>query len=58
MDYDYDRTDALEDEALARLRDADAMSDTETEDELTSPPTSPWPRPQQSTDNGGGTRCD
>jgi len=32
-DYDYDRTDALEDEALARLRDADAWSDTETEDE-------------------------
>jgi hypothetical protein len=32
-DYDYDFYDRLEEAALARLRDIDAMSEEDTEDE-------------------------
>jgi hypothetical protein len=32
-DYEFDFTDALEDQAFTRLRDADAWSGDETEDE-------------------------
>ncbi len=32
-DYDYDFYDQLEDAALARLRDTDAMSEEDTDDE-------------------------
>jgi hypothetical protein len=32
-DYDYDIYDQLEDAALARLRDIDAMSEEDTDDE-------------------------
>ena len=41
-DFDFDRLDALEDQALARLRDADARSDEET-DEEEAPPRGPSP---------------
>ena len=34
-DYEYDFYDQLEDAALARLRDIDAMSEEETDDEST-----------------------
>ena len=35
-DFDYDLYDRLEDEALARLRDNDAMSDEDTESDMES----------------------
>ena len=43
-DFDFDRLDALEDQALTRLRDADARSDEET-DEEEAPPRGPSPQP-------------
>jgi hypothetical protein len=39
-DYEFDFVDALEDQALARLRYADSWSDDETEEEEKVPATS------------------